>query len=589
MGSMISSAFIDPADLPGCSVDMTGVKEGEEGVLTCLAPFSEPEWAWGLIQVLTLMALYGYVLFYSSNMLSEGSELLLLVPSLAGIVGSVVLPILGAVPDGAIMLFSGLGPNAQEELTVGIGAIAGSTVMLLTIPWGLSIIMGRVPLRSDGTANYKKKGHVSGASFLTGYGVMPETSIRSNALIMVVTSLIYLIIQGPAFAYATDTSAGTIPKLSRKEHWFSLAGLVCAIVAFFGYIYLMTAQSTGGTAANTEFLINQASIKAIEGDGSVTLAGVIAPIIEQSTATLSERSGKDGLAAFSGPLLDDHGKARLTSLLRPFFKKYDVDGNGKISSLELIDLLKSLGEDVTPDEAKLWMHRLDPDRSGDIETDQFTDAMLNYISEKAMGQSSAAVRPAGGGSPGSTVGDGSDEEDEEDEEEMPEELKHLSPAEQQRLIKRKAFGMMLVGLTLILVFSDPMVDVMSNVGARIGVPPFYVSFVLAPLASNASELIASLTYAAKKTRKTITVSLAALEGAACMNNTFCLAIFMALVFFKGLAWKFTAETITILIVECLVALVATLPTQRVWHAFLLLALFPASIALVAVLEGAGFD
>ena len=184
---------------------MTGVKEGEEGVLTCLAPFSEPEWAWGLIQVLTLMALYGYVLFYSSNMLSEGSELLLLVPSLAGIVGSVVLPILGAVPDGAIMLFSGLGPNAQEELTVGIGAIAGSTVMLLTIPWGLSIIMGRVPLRSDGTANYKKKGHVSGASFLTGYGVMPETSIRSNALIMVVTSLIYLIIQGPAFAYATDT------------------------------------------------------------------------------------------------------------------------------------------------------------------------------------------------------------------------------------------------------------------------------------------------------------------------------------------------------------------------------------------------
>ena len=57
-------------------------------------------------------------------------------------------------------------------------------------------------------------------------------------------------------------------------------------------------------------------------------------------------------------------------------------------------------------------------------------------------------------------------------------------------------------------------------------------------------------YAAKKTRKTITVSLAALEGAACMNNTFCLAIFMALVFFKGLAWKFTAETITILVVEC---------------------------------------
>jgi hypothetical protein len=33
--------------------------------------------------------------------------------------GSVVLPILGAVPDGCIVLFSGLGPNAAEELAVG--------------------------------------------------------------------------------------------------------------------------------------------------------------------------------------------------------------------------------------------------------------------------------------------------------------------------------------------------------------------------------------------------------------------------------------------------------------------------------------
>ena len=58
-----------------------------------------------------------------------GSELLLLVPSLAGIVGSVVLPILGAVPDGAIMLFSGLGPGAQEQMQVGVGALAGTRSM----------------------------------------------------------------------------------------------------------------------------------------------------------------------------------------------------------------------------------------------------------------------------------------------------------------------------------------------------------------------------------------------------------------------------------------------------------------------------
>lgn len=68
-------------------------------------------------------------------MISDGSELLLLVPAVAGIVGSVVLPVLGAVPDGAIVLFSGMGDDAQEELSVGVGALAGSTIMLLTIPW----------------------------------------------------------------------------------------------------------------------------------------------------------------------------------------------------------------------------------------------------------------------------------------------------------------------------------------------------------------------------------------------------------------------------------------------------------------------
>ena len=157
------------------------------------------------------------------------------------------------------------------------------------------------------------------------------------------------------------------------------------------------------------------------------------------------------------------------------------------------------------------------------------------------------------------------------------------------MIKTRAATMMAIGLTLILVFSDPTVDVMSNLGQRVGIPPFYVAFILAPLASNASELIASLNYASKKTRKTITVGLSALEGAACMNNTFCLAIFMALIYFKQLAWKFSAETIAILAVECLIAGIAMCKTQRLWHALFALSLFPLSIAMVAILEGLGYD
>eukprot|EP00438_Fugacium_kawagutii_P009555 Skav227896 [mRNA] locus=scaffold1951:174086:176752:- [translate_table: standard] len=88
-----------------------------------------------LFQIPKIAIWYGYVLFQASNLISDGSELLLLVPAAAPVVGSVVLPILGAVPDGMMVLFSGLGPDAQNQVSVGVGALAGSTVMLLTLPW----------------------------------------------------------------------------------------------------------------------------------------------------------------------------------------------------------------------------------------------------------------------------------------------------------------------------------------------------------------------------------------------------------------------------------------------------------------------
>lgn len=176
-----------------------------------------------------------------------------------------------------------------------------------------------------------------------------------------------------------------------------------------------------------------------------------------------------------------------------------------------------------------------------------------------------------------------------EQEEIPEEFTDLPPDEQQRAIKTRAFWMLLAGVVLVSVFSDPMVDVMQEIAERAGVSPFYVSFVLAPLASNASEVISSQYYASKKTRKTITVSLTALEGAACMNNTFCLSIFMGLVFFRGLAWQYTAETIAIIIVEAIIAVMVQANMMPLLRSLFIMSLFPLSIALVAVLEALGFD
>jgi len=60
-----------------------------------------------------LMASYGYILLQGATLISDGSELLLEVLD-PGIIGGLVLPILGAFPDAAIILMSGLGGTVEE-------------------------------------------------------------------------------------------------------------------------------------------------------------------------------------------------------------------------------------------------------------------------------------------------------------------------------------------------------------------------------------------------------------------------------------------------------------------------------------------
>ena len=179
--------------------------------------------------------------------------------------------------------------------------------------------------------------------------------------------------------------------------------------------------------------------------------------------------------------------------------------------------------------------------------------------------------------------DGND--DNEEEELPPTELLNESGEVDLWKLKKTASISMFLGTLVVLVFSDPMVDVLSAFGHFVSIKPFYVSFVLAPLASNASELVASMNYAAKRTKPTITTSLSTLLGAANMNNTFCLAIFYALIVFrKGLVWTFSAETIVIVGVQVIMFFFAYQRTMQLWTGFVVLSFFPLSIVLVAFLE-----
>ena len=64
---------------------------------------------------------------------------------------------------------------------------------------------------------------------------------------------------------------------------------------------------------------------------------------------------------------------------------------------------------------------------------------------------------------------------------------------------------------------------------------------------------------------------------------------MGLIFFRGLAWQYTAETIAIVVVEVIMGLLVQKDVMTLSRAMFVFSVFPLSIVLVAGLEAIGFD
>mmetsp|Transcript_9107 Transcript_9107/g.21813 ORF Transcript_9107/g.21813 Transcript_9107/m.21813 type:complete len:563 (+) Transcript_9107:75-1763(+) len=540
-------------------------------------------------QLLFFTAVYGYVLFSAAGMLSDGSELLLLVPSLAGLIGSVVLPVLGAVPDGMMVLFSGLGSDAQNQVSVGVGALAGSTIMLLTMPWYLAILGGRVDIvggecqytkpknASDSWAKLRNKGWFD-------TGVKAGGPIATNGKLMLLTSCLFLIIQVPAYiAHSTypECSSGNAKQCAEAagfEKVFSIVGAVACLFLFCVYLYIQATQANQETAAKAV----RKRVAAIQS-GEVTLAGACKEMITAA----SKRRGGSAEALLESGSRDPGTVAALTDTLKPFFMYYDTDNSKSIDRNEFRYIMRDLGEkSCTQEQLSELFTKADTSKDGQISRDEFVELVWGYLSnhqEMLSAKEEKKVDPVPKAANGAEDEDGGGEEDEE--EEMPEDLCDLSPEEQQKRIKMRALWKMGMGTLLVLIFSDPAVDVLSQWGVNLNINPFYVSFVLAPFASNASELVAAYSYSLKKTSSTIVISLSTLLGAACMNNTFCLAIFYVLVFWKQLYWAFTAETLTIVLVQWFIGFVAV--TRNVFSlgaGLMVLCMYPIAIAFVWICE-----
>lgn len=570
-------------------------------------PTTLPDGGYGFVQLLFLLIGYCFILFKSSKMIADGSEMLLLIAS-PGIV-ALVLSVLGAVPDGAIVLMSGLGPDAQEQLNVGIGTLAGSTIMLLTLPYAACIWLGRVDIEpTTGKPAYSKEQKLTlGLGWRHDYlhtGVQVAKDVPVNAKLLMLSALTYLLINSPAWAVPSGNSGAA--------KGCAIAGLVLSVLAFLAYCFYQVYSASAEAAQQARV---QAARKLAVSKQVISVAGLL---------HLQHAQG--------GDIAEDPVSIEA---LRAIFRQHDLDESGELDKTEVKAMLHQLG---FPNNSSTVSYILTEVGGADqrISFEEFVSFIQNAVQEArqrtAAGAGGAAVtaagaRPlkragslnsgAGAGVAAATEaaeieagqallshqhssaahaqplkrssslgskkgGDAAEEEEEEEEDEDEEEEHHLTPFQ----IKMKAGFLLLMGVGLCTVFSDPVVDVISELGSarRLNVPPFYLSFILTPLVSNASEVIAAVIFASRRTSSSISLTYNQLLGAAIMNNTFCLAIFLALVVLQGLKWTFSSEVTAILAVELVVGVMALKRQAKGWQLFIPLLCYPFSLVLVYLLD-----
>ena len=130
--------------------------------------------------------------------------------------------------DSAMIVMSGLGGSqakARKNVAVGIGTLAGSSVMLLSIAWGGSLWVGRCDIEKGVAVN---KRLTRPYDFMTT-GVTTDSATMINSHIMILSAFLYLFPQVPTFmGYPHDPSAA---------FWGGVACLV-SLAAYCAFVSL---------------------------------------------------------------------------------------------------------------------------------------------------------------------------------------------------------------------------------------------------------------------------------------------------------------------------------------------------------------
>ncbi|KAF2614100.1 hypothetical protein F2Q70_00013806 [Brassica cretica] len=472
-----------------------------------------------------LILVYGFLMFTAATYLSAGSELLLEILG-PGIVGGLFLPMLGALPDAMLIMVSGLSGDAataQTQVSVGMGLLAGSTVMLLTVIWGTCTVVGKT------------------VDVWTSYA----------ARIMAISVIPFIIVQLPQVLNSTS-----------GRHLAVLVALILSVLMLISYcvyqVFQPWIQRRRLAFAKHKHVISgilrhlkQHALGRLLNDEGQPDEHVIRRLFQTIDAN------KDGhLSA-----------AELKALIIGIsFEDIDFDKDDAVGKV-LQDFDKTLDEQVDQEEFVRGINRWLIQAMGAAcpsgpDAGPRTMKFLDHFHVQTKREHAL-------------LGDNENGENDEESGEVAD----------PKWITIKAALLLLLGAAIAAAFADPLVDTVNNFSAATGIPSFFISFIALPLATNSSEAVSAIIFASRKKIRTASLTFSELCGGVTMNNILCLSVFLAIVYLRGLTWNFSSEVLVILIV-CLVmgGFASFRTTYPLWTCFIAYLLYPFSLGLVYILD-----
>ncbi|KAI5054922.1 hypothetical protein GOP47_0030067 [Adiantum capillus-veneris] len=517
---------------------------------------------------LFLMLVYGYLLLLAARFISEGSELLLEVMN-PGLIGGLVLPVLGALPDAALICASGVGgtvEEAQQEVLVGVGVLAGSTTLILSVVWAGSLVAGRCDL--SGPGHTAKDLTLTHGFDLFRTGITTDEQTRWGALIMIASGAPYICAQ--------------LPLLDKHPEQGPESALAGCILALSGLVLYSGYQIASPWLQKKK--------------------------IEEARLQYLRTSALQGISAFSENLMvpsalsfQEQAIARSDPILQEIFASFDKNADGKIERDELRGLILGLNIDKgsfqDKEQVEIWFKEFDVNTDGMLSEAEFLVGIRNWANRVAkqrktfkfqqIKNSMLRIAPNFWGAKLEEAKQALDlleaelEQDDKVSSDKDEENGVLNASK----IYQKSLIYLVSGAALAATFSDPLIDSIQGFSNASRIPPFFVAFVVVPLASNASELFSSIVFAMKKRKRNISLTYSQIYGSVTMNNTLCLGIFLGIVYARGLTWDFSSEVTVVLLNILLVGLIgASRVTFPLWYAIPVFSLYFLSLGGVALLD-----